>query len=85
MEPRQSFLGLFPLSLAQAYASTAAIFVYELDAGPFKSASNYFEGCSTRFAYSGLNLTNGYDAKSGPVCEVLLCPVEQSAGCPTLR
>jgi hypothetical protein len=77
-------LGFFPLPLAQAYAWTAAILVYELDASAFKSASNYFEGRSTRFAYSGLDLTNGYDANSGPICKVLLSPVEQSAGCPAL-
>jgi hypothetical protein len=74
----------FPLPLAQPHAWTAAILVYELDASTFKGASNYFKGRSTRFAYSGLNLTNGYDANSGPICEVLLSPVEQSAGCPTL-
>jgi hypothetical protein len=72
------------LPLAQAYAWTAAIFVYELDASTFKRASDYFEGCSTRSAFSGLNLTNGYDANSGPICKILLSPVEQSAGCPTL-
>ena len=78
---RQRF---FRLPLAQAYAWTAAILVYELDASALKSASNYFDGCSTRFAYSGLHLTNGYDANSGPICKVLLSPVEQSAGCPAL-
>ena len=77
-------LGFFPLPLAQAYAWTAAILVYELDASALKSASNYFNGCSTRFAYSGLHLTNGYDANFGPICKVLLSPVEQSAGCPAL-
>jgi hypothetical protein len=77
-------LGFFPLPLAQAYAWTAAILVYEPDASALKSASNYFDGCSTRFAYSGLHLTNGYDANSGPICKVLLSPVEQSAGCPAL-
>jgi hypothetical protein len=72
------------LAPAQAYTWTTAILVYELDASHFKGASNYFEGCSTRFAYSGLHLTNGYDANSGPICKVLLSPVEQSAGCPAL-
>ena len=33
-------LGFFPLPLAQAYAWTAAILVYELDAAPFQRASN---------------------------------------------
>jgi hypothetical protein len=77
-------LGFFPLPLAQAYAWTTAILVYELDASSFKSASNYIEGCSTRFAYSSLDLTNRYNANPRPTCKVLLSPVEQSPCCPAL-
>jgi hypothetical protein len=43
MPPRQSVrlrLGFFPLPLAQAYAWTAAILVYELDASSFQRAPN---------------------------------------------
>jgi hypothetical protein len=72
------------LPLAQAYPRTAAILVYELDASAFKSASNHFESCSARFAYPCLDLTNGYDTHSGPICKILLSPVKQSAGCPAL-
>ena len=42
MPPRQTFvqLGFFPLPLAQPYAWTAAILVYELDARSFQRAPN---------------------------------------------
>jgi hypothetical protein len=76
--------GFFPLPPVQAYTRTTAILVYELDASAFKSASNYLEGCSTRRTHAGLDLTNGYNPNPGPICKVLLSPVEQSACCPAL-
>jgi hypothetical protein len=72
-------------TLPQAYAWPSAIPIDEFDARGLHGAFNYLEGCSTRSAQSCLDLTNGHDSDSGPVCELLLGPIEESASCPALR
>src|SRR5262245_40592850 len=74
----------FLMRSPQAPPGPTAVLIDEFDASALKSASNYFEGCSTRFAYSGLDMANGYDANTGTICKILLSPVEQAAGCPAL-
>jgi len=74
----------FPLGLPQAYPWATAILVDKLDAGGLERSLDYFKSCSAGFGQSGLDLTNSHDANTGSICQLLLCPVEQSAGCPAL-
>jgi hypothetical protein len=77
-------LGLLMLTFSESHARTSAIFPNEFDASGFQSPPNYFQSCSTRCIQFALELTNGHDANSGSICKFLLCPVEETAGCPAL-
>src|SRR6266516_2542003 len=72
------------LTLLEPHSRASAVFLNEFDAGGFQSAPNYLQSCSTRFIQSALELTDGHDANSSSICKLLLCPVEESAGCPAL-
>jgi len=72
------------LTLSEPHARASAVFLNEFDASGLQGAPNYFQSCPTRFIQSALELTNGHDANSGSIRKLLLCPVEQSAGCSAL-
>jgi hypothetical protein len=72
------------LTLSEPHARASTVLLNEFDPSGFQSAPNYFQSCSTRFIQSALELTNGHDANSGSIGKLLLCPVQESAGCPAL-
>ena len=75
-------LGL--LMFLESHAGASAVFLNEFDASGFQSSPNHFQSCSARFIQFALELTDGHDANPGSICKLLLCPVEESAGCPAL-
>ena len=72
------------VSTGTPHARASTIPVDEFDTSGLKGTSDYFESCSTGVTYSRLKMTDSHNANSGAICEVLLCPIEKSAGCPAL-
>jgi hypothetical protein len=70
--------------LPQPHTSAAAVLVYELDTGAFKSSANDLKGGSTRLTRPGFQLVHSYDTNSGFICKLLLAPSKKSPGGPGL-
>jgi hypothetical protein len=72
------------MALSQSYARASAILVDELDAGSFESSLNNVQSGTAGLARPGFQLMHRYNSDAGFVCEILLVPSKQSAGCPGL-
>lgn len=85
MNPRPKLVLIFlPLSLSQTDTRSAAVLVDEFHAGGFERASNDIKRSAARLVCAGFELTNGHNANSGTSCKLLLAPIEESSGSPTL-
>jgi hypothetical protein len=80
-----SFQRFFFCALSKAHPGTAAVLVDEFDAGSFESLPQNNQGCTSRFGYTGLYLSNRHDTDPGLTGEILLAPIEEAARCPALR
>lgn len=70
--------------LTQTDTRAPSVFIYEFDTCYFKGSSYHFKSGSPGFTRHPFKLSYRYNANASPVGEVLLRPVEQATGCPTL-
>jgi hypothetical protein len=68
----------------QAEACSTIAGIKEFDAGSFESLFHDLKGGAPGLVHTSLELSHSNDPDSRPFCQVLLTPVEESAGCPAL-
>jgi hypothetical protein len=74
----------FSPALSQSHARSSTIFVDELDARAFESASDYFQSRATWLSCTGFELVDGDNPNARFVSEILLIPAEQAPRRPGL-
>ena len=72
------------MTFAKPYPWPTPVFVYEFDAGAFKSLSQNSERRSSGLGCAGFYLPNRDDTDFGLGSEILLAPIEEAARCSTL-
>jgi hypothetical protein len=75
---------LWPLTLSQADAWSAPVFVDEVDPGGLECAPYYFERGATGFADSRFKLVHRHDANASFLSQIKLAPCQKTSSGPTL-
>jgi hypothetical protein len=68
----------------QAEARSTIAGIKEFNAGSFESSFHDLKGGAPRLVHTSLELSDSNDPDSRSICQVLLTPVEEPAGCPAL-